>query len=93
MWSQICDEMAYVFTKLLKTKSAKIKKYIYIYKKKHESVHDLWKILGTKLVLQNSFPLFSLLFSTLNSRMSRNMCKLCHKVCNNQILPHESPNF
>ena len=29
----------------------------------------------------------------LNSRISRNMCKLHHKVCNGQNLPHESRNF
>ena len=33
------------------------------------------------------------LFSILHSKMSRNMCKLCHKVRNGQNLPHESPNF
>ena len=33
------------------------------------------------------------LFTTLNSKMSRNMRKMCHKVRNGQNLPHESPNF
>ena len=33
------------------------------------------------------------LFSILNSRMSRNMRKLRHKVGNGQNLPHGNPNF
>ena len=42
----------------------------------------------------NSFPYFFILFFfILNSKMSRNIRKLCHKVCNSQNLPHESPNF
>ena len=36
---------------------------------------------------QNNFPYRFFLFSTLNSKMSGNMCKMCHKN-----LPHESPN-
>ena len=42
---------------------------------------------------QNTFPWIFFLFSTLNSRMSRNMCKLDHKVRKVQSLPHASPNF
>ena len=41
---------------------------------------------------QNSFPYF-LFFSTLNSKMSRKMRKMRHKVLNGQNLPNESPNF
>ena len=68
-------------------------------KKKPESVNNLWRILGTKLVFWNQifttvFPkLFFVLFFTLNSRMTRNMCKFCHKVCNSQNLPHKRPNL
>ena len=39
-------------------------------------------------------PNFFVLFSTLKSRMSRNMCKLLHKAVRNcQNLHYESPNF
>ena len=78
-------------------KLKKIKK-----QKKNENVHNLWWILGTKLLLlvdsldQIFKTVFSedfLLFSTLNSKMSRNMRKMLHKVRNDQNLPHESPNF
>ena len=72
-------------------------------KKKHESVHNLWRILGTKLVpikgfldhiYETVFPKhFLKVFFTLNSKMSRKMCKLRHKVPNGQNLPLESPNF
>ena len=41
---------------------------------------------------KKSFPKQVLLFSTLNSRMSRKMCKLRHKVRIGQNLPNESPN-
>ena len=33
------------------------------------------------------------LISTLNLKISRNMSKLCHKVCNGQNLSDKSPNF
>ena len=33
------------------------------------------------------------LFSILHSKMSINMCKMCHKVPNGKNLPSESPNF
>ena len=42
---------------------------------------------------KKKFPIFFVLFSTLKSKMSQNMCKLRHKVCNGQNLPHGSPNF
>ena len=32
-------------------------------------------------------------FSIQSLKISQNMCKLCHKVCNGQNLPNESPNF
>ena len=33
------------------------------------------------------------LFSTLNPKMTKTMCKWCHKVRNGQNLPNKSPNF
>ena len=49
MWFQICEKIAYVSTKLLLEKNAKTNKKITT--KNHESIHNLWRILGTKLVL------------------------------------------
>ena len=46
MW-WICEKIAYVSTKLLLEKCIKTTTI----KKKHESVHNLWRILGTKIVL------------------------------------------
>ena len=89
--------MVFVSTKLLLEKRAKTKK-----NKNNENINNLWRIMGTKLVLlvyfwdpifKTVFPIFLLLFSTLNSKMSRNMCKLCHKVRKVQNLPHKSPHF
>ena len=40
--------------------------------------------------IQVSLNIFSSSFSVSNSRMSRNMCELRHKVRNGQNLPHES---
>ena len=40
---------------------------------------------------QNSFPFF--FFSSINSKMSRHMCKLHHKVRNGQILPPWKSKF
>ena len=63
------------------------------------SVHNLQGIWGTKLVFFLGFlrPQFSLnifsLFSTLKSRMPKNMFKLRHNVRNGQNLPHGSLNF
>ena len=51
-----------------------------------------WQISETTFSKQFSLNNFCL-FPTLNSNMSRNMCKLCHKVRNGQNLPHESLNF
>ena len=58
-------------------------------------------LMGKKLVLLVDFwdQIFKtvfpkeFLFSTLNSKMSRNMCKLGHEVLNGQNIPHESPNL
>ena len=91
--------MAQVSTKLLLEKSVKTKKKIKT--KNNENFYNLWRILGTKLVFlvdfgdhifTTVFPNF-FLFSTLNSKLSRNMCKMRHKVPNGQNLPHESPYF
>ena len=41
----------------------------------------------------NSFPSIFFLFSSLNSKKSRNMCNLRHKVRNGYFYPHGSPNF
>ena len=81
-------------------KSAKTKKEK---NKNHESAHNLQQILGTKLVLLVDFrdhifktvstKHFFFFFSILHSKMSRNMCKFCHKVRYGQNLPNESPNF
>ena len=48
----------------------------------------LWDQFSIQFSLNNFF-----LFSTLNSKMSKNWCKLRHKLRNGQNLPHESPNF
>ena len=70
--------------------------------KNNENVYNLWRILGTKLltlvdfwdpIFKTVFPKDFFLFSTLNSKTSRNMRKMRHKVRNGQNLPHESPNF
>ena len=70
--------------------------------KNHENFFNLWRILGTKQVLlvdiwDRILKQFSLnncfLFSTLNSKITRNMCKLRHKVRKGQNLPHKSLNF
>ena len=51
-----------------------------------------WQISET--TFSNQFSLiFFCLFSILNSKISRNMCKLLHKVRNGQNLLHESPKF
>ena len=50
-----------------------------------------WQISATTFF--NSFPSIFFLFSTFNSKMSKNTCKLRHKVRNGQNLPHESPIF
>ena len=42
-----------------------------------------------RLCFKNSFPLILFLFFSLWSRMSRNRCKLCHKLYNCIIYPHE----
>ena len=63
-------------------------------RKRKKIVYNLWRILETKLVLSKQFSLnIFVLFSILRSKLSRNMCKLCHKVRNGQNLPHETPNF
>ena len=99
-FTQICRKIAFLSTKLLLEKSAKTKKKLKT--KNHENVYNLWRILGTKLVVledfwdhifKTVFPKHFFLFSTLNSRMSRNTRKLRHKVRNGHNLPHESPNF
>ena len=91
--------MAQVSTKLLLEKSVKTKKKLKT--KNDENFYNLWRILGTKLVFlvdfgehifTTVFPNF-FWFSTLNSKWSRNMCKMRHKVPNGQNLPYESPNF
>ena len=93
------NKVVNVSTKLLLEKSAKTKKNL---NKNHERVHNLWRTLGTKLVLLIDFldhifktvvPKQFLLFSILHFNMSRNMCKLRHKVRNGQTLPHASSNF
>ena len=95
MWFQICEKMAYVSTKLILEKSVKTNKLIKT--KNNENIYNIWRILGTKLVLlvdfcdhifKTVFPKQFYLFSTLNSTMSQNMCKWCHKVRNGQNLPH-----
>ena len=154
MWSQILKNISHMFTKLLFKKSAKTKKNS---NSNHESVHNLWRILGTKLVplvdlwnhikkkilyklffcflfhtqkclktclnsvtkcvtaklffslnnfkdnlgnystsvrphYPNSFFLKTFfLFSTLKSRMSKNMCFWRHKLCNAKT--GVGPNF
>ena len=81
-------------------KSSKTKKKQII--KKTDNVQKFWRIMGTKLVvlvnfwdhiIVTVFPKHFFLFSTLISKMSRNMCYLRHKVRNGHNLPHESPNF
>ena len=68
-------------------------------KKKHESINNLWRILGIKLLLlvdsETTFPKqFSLnLFSTLKSRMSTNRCKSPHKLCKGQNIPPLKSEF
>ena len=99
MWSQKLTRNG---LKVHKTTSRKKCKNLKINKNKNnENVYNLWRILGTKLPLlvdfwdqlfKTVFPIF-FLFSTLNSKMSRNMRKVFHKVCTGQNLPHESPNF
>ena len=87
--------MVYLSTKLLLEKSAKNKQT----NKNNESVHNLWRILGTKLVLLVDFwdhifkTVFPKHFFIVQSKMSRNMCELRHRVRNGQNLLHESPNF
>ena len=70
--------------------------------KNYENAWNLWRILGTKLVLlvdfwdhifKTVFPKHFFLFFTLNSKMSRNMRKMRHKVRYGQNLHHESLNF
>ena len=66
--------------------------------KNYENIYNLLRILGTQLILLVDFwdHIFKTVFPfffTLNSKMSRSMRKMCHKVCNGQNLPHESPNF
>ena len=60
---------------------------------KNESVHNLWQMLGTKLVFlvdfwdhifKTVFPKQFFWFCILNSKMFRNMCKLRHKMHNSQ---------
>ena len=94
MWSQI-----------LTKNNVKVHKTTFRKKceKKHdENVYNIWRILGTKLLLLKEFwdqifkTVFSnnfFLFSTLNSKMSKNMRNMRHKVRNGQNLPNESPNF
>ena len=91
--------MFYVSTKLLLEKSAKTKKK---YKKKTwkhlKSLADSWdKASASSKFLrphyQTVFLKHFFLFSTPNSKMSRNMCNLRPKVRNGQNIPHESPNF
>ena len=86
-------------TKLFLEKVWKLKK---LKTKNYENIYNLWRILGTKLLLlvdfwdqifKTVFPKFFVWFSTLYSKMSRNMRKMRHKVRNGQNLPHESPNF
>ena len=95
VWSPNCEQIAYVTNKTnFRKKSADNKKN----KKIHESVHNLWRIIGTQLVLFVDFwnhifkTVFLKLFymlHTLNSKMSKNMCKWRK----GQHLPHESQNF
>ena len=98
VWSQILRKMAFMSTKLLFRKNLKTK----IKLKNNENVKNLWRILGTTLVLLVNFwyHIFKtvflqqfFLFSTISLKMSRNMHKLRHKLRNGQNLPHESPNF
>ena len=49
--SQICEKMPHLSTKLLLEKSAETKKT----QKKHETVNNLWRILGTKQLLSVDF--------------------------------------
>ena len=102
--SDLTKKIAYVSTKLVLEKSErkKYKKKKYIYIKNYENIYNLHWILGTKLVLlvdfwdhifKTIFPKHFFLFSILDFRMSRNMCKLRRKVRNGQSLPHKCPNF
>ena len=95
--SNLTKNSLYVHKTILE-KMQKMKK---VKTKNHENVLNLWRILGTKLVLlvnfwdhifKTVFPKKNL-FSTQNSKMSWNMCKLRHKVRNCQNLPHKSLNF
>ena len=85
-------------TKLLLEKSAKTKESKNKKTKKHLKS---WTDFGDKTGcsgrflrphFQNSFPQ-TFYISIVNSKMSRSMCNLRHKVRNGQNLPHESPNF
>ena len=90
MWFQICDTMTYLSTKLF-------------FRKKHKTVNNLWRILGTKLVVLLVFwdhifktvvpKSFFWLFSTWNWRFSRNMCQLLHKLCSSQNISPWCSNF
>ena len=51
-----------------------------------------WQISETRFSKQFSLKFFCL-FSTPNSKTSRNIRKMRHKVRNGQNLPRESPNF
>ena len=93
--SDLWKKMATLSTKLL------LKKRKNYYKKNHSSVYNLCWILGTKLVILVNLwdPIFKtffpkqFFFSTLKSKISKNMCKLCQKVRNSQNLPQRRPNF
>ena len=47
----------------------------------------------SKTPFSRQFSLIFFWFSTLNKKMSRNICKLRHNVHNGQHLSNESPNF
>ena len=56
---------------------------------------DTWAIfrLNLRPHFKTVFPKYFKFFSTINSKMPKNMCKLRHKVHNGHFYPHESQNF
>ena len=89
------QKIAYMSKKLLLEKSAKAKKKPWKHLQSLADSGDKTSSPGRFLRphFQNSFPWTIFLFSTPNSKMSRNTRKLHHKVRNGQNLPHESLNF
>ena len=99
IWSQMLTKNSPKVHKTTFRRKCKTQK---IKTKNNKNFYNLWRILGTKLLLlvdfwdqifKTVFPKFFLLFSTLNSKMSRNMRKMRQKVRNGQNSPNESPNF